>query len=202
MERVRGNFIKYKPEGSHIDLSHKLPPSSHFIACNLSLQGQEGNWISCLLNPPRDSWQRKAGNPRLIWHSHGVVRNNSDGEGMSEAGTKKPVLSAPISPCVLDSSLCHRNYKEGEETPSLVPPKHSPWDGPPGMYPGNEAMLGWSPRTTSHLWGDISQGQWTEQQVQSFVFTWQESGLVYFNLFIYLFLQARSQEMIENVLEL
>lgn len=96
-----------------------------------------------------------------------------------------PSPTAPISQCVLDSSLCHRNYQEGEETPSLVSPKHSPWDGPSGVYPGNEAMLGWSPWTTSHLWGGISQGQWTEQQVQSSVFTWQESDLFYFNYFFF-----------------
>lgn len=90
MERVKGNFIKHKPTGSHIHLSHNLPPSSHFIAHNLVLQGQEGRWISYILNPPKESWQRKAETLRFIWHSCWVMRNNGDG-WRSEQGTGKKV---------------------------------------------------------------------------------------------------------------
>lgn len=90
MEGVRGNFTKYRSAGSHIHLSRNLPPSSHFISHNMVLQGQEGRWISYLLNLPRDSWQRKAETHSFIWHSHWVLRNNSDG-WRSEQGTDENV---------------------------------------------------------------------------------------------------------------
>lgn len=90
MERARDSLIKHKPAGSHTRLSHRLPPSSHFIAHNMVLQGQEGRWISNLFNPPKGSWQRKSEPPRSIGHSCWVVRNNGDG-WRSEQGTDEKV---------------------------------------------------------------------------------------------------------------
>lgn len=88
VERDRGNFIKYKPAGSHSICHTSFPHPATLLLITWFSRDKKAD--ESPLNPSRDSWQRKAETSSFIWCRHCMLRTKSD-SWTSKPGTHEKV---------------------------------------------------------------------------------------------------------------